>query len=243
MKRFITLLLLSIGTLGFAQVPEHQPTFQGRPLSYWIDSIHERNEDMPTAFEAIQTLGPLAAAAVPELARIFDEPFSPICIGEDDNEAILQKISAIQLRSDALDSLAAIGPLASPAASALIRWALTPRVIPEAIRSGRDYRAYVDLVVLDVLERMRVVNVISGFRLEAAEQIRLLVNSNVSDERKLGVAILEGHVLPITVQLLKSADCDSRQLGLALLTDLWAVVPAEDLLQLKRVAACPVTAP
>src|SRR5215475_10252250 len=45
-------------------------TYGGRPLSYWLNIIRERDEKMISlAFEAIRSLGPRAAAAVPELTR------------------------------------------------------------------------------------------------------------------------------------------------------------------------------
>jgi hypothetical protein len=98
----------------------------------------------------------------------------------------------------------------------------------------------VDLVSLDTLERIRVVTVISGFRLETASAIRDLIHSKVTDERKLGVAILQTNTLLVAAELLKTNDCDVRKLGLALLVDMWSVVPTDHLEDLKEVTACAV---
>ncbi len=218
-------------------------TSKGRPLSDWITSIQDGDEDMDLAFEAIKSMGPDASAAIPEMIDILDQPFIGIRIGVDDDDEIAQKLSDIQLRSDAVDSLAAMGKAAAPATVSLIRWALTKRVIPEDLETERDYKSYVDLVALDVLERVHVVNVISGFPVEAAPAILTLINSSDKDEQKLAVAILQEHTLPIAATLMKSNKCDDRKLGVAILMDLWAVVPADHLLNLRLSAECTTTGP
>jgi hypothetical protein len=230
--------LLIAGTTAFAQAQDREPVSKGRPLSSWIDSIRDGDEDMDMAFQAIQSMGPGASAAVPEMMDILDQPFVGIRIGVDDDDEIAQKLSDIQLRSDAVDSLAAMGSAAAPATVSLIKWALTKRVIPENLETERDYKSFVDLVSMDVLERVRVVNVISGFPREAAPAILRLINSSNKDEQKLAVAILQEHTLPIAAALLKSAKCDDRKLGVAILMDLWSVVPADHLLDLRLSAEC-----
>src|SRR5215510_9696309 len=64
-------------------------TYGGRPLSYWLNIIRERDEKMISlAFDAIRSLGPRAAVAVPELTRTVTAPFTPIHIGRDSDEVI-----------------------------------------------------------------------------------------------------------------------------------------------------------
>src|SRR5262245_2201185 len=62
-------------------------TYGGRPLSYWLNIIRERDEKLISlAFEAIRSLGPRAAVAVPELTRTVSAAFTPIHIGKDPDE-------------------------------------------------------------------------------------------------------------------------------------------------------------
>ena len=56
----------------------NEPSYQGKPLSYWLKSLQNRDDQMKWSFEAIRKLGPAAAAAVPELTRFISEPFRPI---------------------------------------------------------------------------------------------------------------------------------------------------------------------
>ena len=53
-----------------------EPSYQGKPLSYWIEVIRNRDEPkLGRALVAIQNLGPKASAAVDELAGIVAAPF------------------------------------------------------------------------------------------------------------------------------------------------------------------------
>src|SRR5689334_16397135 len=118
----------------------------GRPLSYWIESLQNRNEEMKLAFAAINSLGPDAESAVPELVQILTEPFTAIWVGTDTREQVARKISNIQLRADAIDALGAIGAPAAPSTPVLIQWALMVRVIPMNVTTRADEELYIDLV-------------------------------------------------------------------------------------------------
>jgi hypothetical protein len=214
------------------------PLYNELPLSYWISCIKTHGENMPEAFEAIRHLGPRASAAVPELIRIFAEPFQPIRIGVDDRAAVLEKINRIELRAEATDALAAIGKAASPATVPMIQWALAVKVIAERIRERADYELFIDLVAVDVMERMRVSEAIGDLGVAAAPSITALLNSSDGEKRKFAVAILSDGALPIASHLLKSSDCEDRKLGTAILIDMWPVVASDHLTQLKKTTVC-----
>src|SRR6185436_1705087 len=97
----------------------NNPKYRGKPLSYWLTSIQNRDDQMDLAFDAIRALGPAASSAVPVLTSIVSEPFIPIQIGVDGYSAISPKLSQIQLHSNAVDCLAAIGESAASSANAL----------------------------------------------------------------------------------------------------------------------------
>ena len=73
--------------------------YQGKPLSYWLRSIRDRDDKIVLALDAITDLGPEAWPAVEELTRIVAEPFTPVRIGVDLNDVVAAKLSSIRLRS------------------------------------------------------------------------------------------------------------------------------------------------
>src|SRR5262249_4858377 len=106
-------------------------TYRGRPLSYWLNIIRDRDETMISlAFGAIRSLGPRAAVAVPELTRTVSAPFTPIHIGKDSDEMIADKLYDIEVRSAAIDALASIGEAGDDTAD------------PVGINCARDARLY-----------------------------------------------------------------------------------------------------
>src|ERR1051326_9299769 len=132
---------------GFAA---DEPNYQGKSLSYWLNIIHERNDEMISlAFDAVRGMGPQAKAAVPELQRIVAAPFVPIRIGKDSDDAIAEKLYDIEVRSGAIDALAAIGEAASPSTDSVIAWAVTIRVVPEDILTRDEDERFIDLLSLD----------------------------------------------------------------------------------------------
>lgn len=217
---------------------EDEPEYFGRPLTYWIDSIRARNAEMPIAFEAMRQLGPRAAAAVPELARLFDEPFSPIRIGADNKDSMLSKLNQIQLRADAIDALAAIGESAAPAAAALVEWALTNRVILANVPEDAARRHFIDLLGVEIIERMRVAGALASFGPKAAPALEVMLTSENVDARKLAVAVMNEQAVGLAALLLKSSDCQSRKLGAAVLTDMWPVFPTAHASALKLLSQC-----
>jgi hypothetical protein len=220
-----------------------EPVYMDKPLSYWLRSIQKRDEDMERAFDAIRALGPAAVAAVPELTRIIGEPFVPVHMGVDERDAILAKIFDIQIRADAIDALTAIGEAAASSSMTLIHWALTVRVIPGNGGGAADDARFIDLMAIDILERMRVAAAIGRFGADSASAVALLLASPGGEGRKLGVAILGEKALPIAVTLLKSEDCEERKLGVAILVDMWPVVPREHLFKLEQAVACDLINP
>jgi hypothetical protein len=218
--------------------PFDDPSYAGKPLSYWLNSIRNRDDQMGMAFDAIRHMGPAAHSAVPELTLVVSEAFTPIEVGVDGFTAVTQKIRSILIRSNAIDCLGAIGSAAASSAPALAEWALTPRMILHGIRNRQEQDAFVDLVGIDVVERMRVVGAISRFTPDASPFIARLLKSHDEEERKLGVAILHENALPVAVTLLQSEACGDQELGFNILLDMWPVVSHEHLLNLMDVLPC-----
>jgi hypothetical protein len=217
---------------------QNDPIYEGKPLSYWIKILRSRDEGMPLALEAIQSLGPLAWRAVPILEEIVADAFMPVKVGEDKNDVILSKLVEIQLRADTIDALAAIGPAAECSTKSLIRWALTVRVIPANIETAKTRSLFAELVGVDTLERMRVAAAVPELGRGALETAAVLLASKNGEEQKFAVAILAEKTLPIATGLLKSPDCEDRKLGLAILADMWPVVPETHLHDLKDTVVC-----
>jgi hypothetical protein len=246
--RFAATFILAIGlvTEVSAQSPRNaretnrvqkDPVSLDKPLSYWIKVIRDRNEEeLDTAFDAIIELGPGASAAVPELTQIVAEPFTPIRIGKDDKREVLSKLQTILMKAGAVDGLGAIGPEAAPSARSVIEWSLTIRVLPPEDR-GAD-AMFIELVSMDVLERMRGAGTIAQFGIGAAPAVLELMKSNDSDRRKFAVAILNEATLPIVSDLMKSENCTERMRGLSVLADLWPVVASSHLDALTDTLAC-----
>jgi hypothetical protein len=210
----------------------------GKPLSYWIDALRNRGEEMNLAFSAINALGPDAESAVPELVQILSEPFSAIWIGGDTHEQVAAKVANIQLRSNAVDALGAIGSLAASSTPSLIQWALMVRVVPMNVRTRADEELYIDLIAIDVLERMRVAGAVALFGKSAFLPVAVSLSSQNDEERKLAVAILSEHAAPIAASLLKSENCEYRKLGIAILTDMWPVVSGDHIKDLAGALTC-----
>jgi hypothetical protein len=217
-----------------------EPMHHGEPLSYWVRSIRDRDEKMQLAIDAIIELGPDAWPAAGELTRIVAEPFTPVRIGVDRDDVVASKLSSIRLRADAIDALTAIGEAAASSTAPLIQWALAVRVIPMNLDNVKDKELFVDLITIDVLERMRVAGAVARLGPAAAPAIVVLLKSPDGEKRKLGVAILNEHALPIAAQLLKSRNCEDRKRGLAILADMWPVVAKEHLADLRAVQVCNV---
>jgi hypothetical protein len=198
----------------------------------------DRDDKITLAFDAIRDLGPDAWPAVEELTRIVAEPFTPVRIGVDRDDVIASKLLSIRFRADAVDALTAIGEAAASSAASLIQWALTVRVIPMNLDSVKDNELFVDLITIDVLDRMRVAGAVARFGPDAAPAIVALLKSTDGEKRKLGVAILSENALPLAANLLKSRNCVDRRRGIAILADMWPVVAKEHLAELKAALVC-----
>ncbi len=234
----VAVVALLIGTNTFAS-PADEPEYLGKKLSYWTRVIRERNEDMMSlAFEAIRWLGPEAQAAVPDLTALIEAPFSPIRIGKDSQETIASKLYDIEVRAAAIDTLSSIGKPASSAALPLVRWALMPHVVPDLIRTADDEELYIELVIMDTEQRMRVAGAIPEFGPDASPVIAGLLSSTDAEKRKLGVAILSEHALPIASELLRSPKCEERRLGFIILRDMDLVVSKPHLDWLQATIVC-----
>lgn len=215
-----------------------EPAYMGKSLSYWLKSIRDRDSEMEEAFDAIRALGPEARMAVPQLTEIVAEPFTPIEIGVDKRDLVLSKLSDIALRADAIDALAAIGEAAASSSETLIQWALTIKVVPKDIAGAKDRERFIDLVAVDVLERMRVAGAVAQFGRGAIPAIVMLLASPDDEGRKLAVAMLDEKALPMAAALLKSQDCEERETGIAILADMWPVVARDHLITLENALAC-----
>ncbi len=91
---------------------------------------------------------------------------------------------------------------------------------------------------IDVLERMRVAGAIAQFAPDASLVIAKLLKSSDEDARKLGVAILSEHELPIATSLLKSNRCTDQMLGLKIMTDMWPVVARDHIYDVQNILPC-----
>ena len=219
--------------------PSQEPNYQGKSLAYWLTVIRNRNEEMmPLAFEAIRNLGPEARAAVPELTRIVAAPFTPIRLGKEPDETIARKLYDLDVRSDAVDALAAIGEAASSATVPLIEWALTMRIIPAPTNSPEEHERFVDLVTLEAAYRLSVATAVQQFGHAAFPGVAKFLRSADVENRRLAVIILGTDVLPIAAHLLKSRDCDDVRLGITILGDLEPVVPKAYLTRLDAMGVC-----
>jgi hypothetical protein len=231
----IFFFLITANTLAAAD----QPVYLGKSLSYWIGVLRDRDEEnISLAFDAINAFGPQAQAAVPELISIVAAPFSPIHVGKDSEKVIASKIVDIELRAGAIDALTSIGESAASATLPLVHWALTPRVIPEAVRTADDEELFIELVMMDTEQRMRITGAVSQFGAGASSTIAELLTASDSEKRKLGVAILNEGALPIAAELLRSQHCGDRELGLLILRDMDLVVPKSHLDWLQQRIIC-----
>ena len=213
-------------------------TYRGRPLNYWLNIIRERDEKMISlAFEAIRSLGPRASTAVPELTRTVSAPFTPVHIGKDSDEVIADKLYDIEVRSAAIDALASIGEAASPATIPLIQWALTVRVMPGYVGIG-DVERFIDLVTLDAEYRIRVIDAVMAFGKPAVPTVVRLLKSPDAEQRKLAVLILGDEAFVIAGDKLKSRNCDDKQLGMAILSDMKPIVATAYIADLNRSLLC-----
>ncbi|HET9941958.1 MAG TPA: hypothetical protein VFR05_01375 [Terriglobia bacterium] len=213
------------------------PVSMGEPLSHWVKVIRDRNaEELGMAFDAIVELGPAASAAVPELTQIVAEPFTPIRLGSDDKREVLSKLGIILMKGDAIDGLGAIGQKAAPSARSVIEWSLTVRVLPPEDPAANAL--FIDLVTMDVMERMRGAGTVAQFGIGAAPAVQELMESGDSERRKFAVAILNEATLPIVSDLMNSGHCRDRMLGLSALTDMWPVVASSHLDALNEILAC-----
>lgn len=222
---------------GKTPAAQDDPIAFGHPLSFWLKSIRERNADAEMAFEAIIELGPEAWSAVPELTRIVAEPFTPIRIDRDSQREMHAKLLNIHLRAGAVDGLAAIGEAAASSAEAVIRWGLTLRTVaPEEhpISNG----LLIDLIGIDVLERMRAAGAVAQFGPDAAGAVQKLLESSDNEDRKFSAAILNDAAVPIAADLMNSDSCKDRQLGLSILAGMWPVVAKDHLFALKDFLEC-----
>jgi hypothetical protein len=238
-KRLAALALLMAFTPIVGWAAERQDAvYMGKPLSHWIGSLRHRDEDMKFAFAAINALGPDAESAVPELIQIVSEPFSAIWVGSDNRKKVGDKVANIQFRADAIDALGAIGAPAAASAPFLIQWALMVRVVPMNVTTREDEELYIDLIAVDVLERMRVAGAVALFGRNALAPVAASLASQNDEERKLAVAILSEHAPPIAAALLKSENCESRKLGIAILMDMWPVVSGDHIKDLAGAFSC-----
>ena len=230
---------IAIATMAIPASAADEPQYMGKGLSYWLNVIRDRNEEMISlAFDAIRNLGPEARAAVPDLTQLVAAPFTPIQIGKDSHEVIASKIYEIALRAEAIDALTSIGESAAPATMPLVRWALTLHVMPGVMRNADDDELFIELVMMDAEQRMRVAGAVAQFGPDAALVIAALISAPDAEKRKLGVAILSQGALPIASELLRSRKCDERQLGFLILKDMGLVVAKPYLDQLKARMTC-----
>ena len=218
---------------------QDDPIAFGRPLSHWLTSISSRDPiAAEMAFGAIVELGPAARAAIPTLTQIVAEPFEPIRIGRDSRGEVLMKLQDIEFRAGAVDALGAIGDAASTSAEPVIRWGLTVRVSAPDERSNSSDALLIELIGMDVLERMRAAGPVAQFGIGAAGTIQSLIESGNNEEQKFAAAILNDQAVFVAARLMQRNDCLARMRGLSLLSAMWPVVASEHLATLKEMLGC-----
>jgi hypothetical protein len=216
-----------------------EPRYQGKTLSYWLGVIGNRNDKMiSVAFEALRSMGPQAWPAVPELTRIVSAPFSPIRIGKDSDATIAAKLYDIEVRSEAIDVLASIGESAATATAAIIQWAVTVRVAPEAILTRDENERFIDLVTLDAEYRIRIIRAAAEFGKPAVPTLNRLLKSSDAEKRKLAVVILGEDALAAATELMKSDSCDDKQLAVRILGDMEPFVSKVYLAEITSMIRC-----
>jgi hypothetical protein len=240
-----TITAIAITIMGAAASPAEDTYSKtihssNKPLNYWLTVLRNRDESLlPLAFPAIRSFGPNAAAAVPDLTRLVAAPFTPIVIGKDSHEELASKLYDIAIRTEAIDTLAVIGEAASTSTRSLVDWALTPRiVVPGIMRNTDDDELFIELVMMDTEQRMRVAGAVAGFGPDAAPAIAALISSHDAARRRLGVAILSQGALPIAAELLRSSNCDERALGFQIVKDMELVVAKPYLDELMQRIVC-----
>jgi len=217
----------------------NEPMYQGKTLNYWINAIRNRDDElMPLAFDAIRALGPDARATIPELIRLVAAPFAPIQLGIDSDEVVADKLYDMEVRSEAIDTLAYIGEAAAPATIPLVNWALTVRVMPSQTSGAEENDRFIDLVTLEARYRIGVIHAIERFGKPGFDLLASLLKSADPEKRKFAVMTLGSEVLPIATDLLLSHNCDDEQLGIAILGDLEPVVARVYLTHLRQMAVC-----
>jgi hypothetical protein len=237
--RQVSAVLARTGTGDTSSRTTREPHFDGRPLSYWIKAIHDRDEEtLSLALDAITLMGPDARAAVPELTRLLSDPFRPVHLGTDSDTTIADKLYDIEVRSAAIDALASIGEAASPATLPVIQWALTVRVIPPRISSREEHERFVALVTLEAEYRIRVIHALGQFGEPGVPALVRLLRSPDPERRKLAAITLGMDVLPIVTQLLMSRNCDDAQLGITILRDMSPAVAPIYLAELQEMLTC-----
>jgi len=231
--------LIGVGPVRAYAGAADEPTYQGKTLSYWINIIHDRNDDLILrAFDAIRNMGPQGSPAVPELTDVIAAPFSAIHIGKDSDEQIISKLYDIELRSEAIDALIAIGEAASPATIPIIDWAVTIRVSPRGEPTPEENDRFVDLVTLDAEYRAFIIRSIRSLGRPAIPILTRLLRSSNAERRKVVILMFGQDALPLAADLMKSNRCEDRQLGLAIFSDLQPLVPKEYLAALRVTGSC-----
>jgi hypothetical protein len=241
MKRLqIAALIIVLASAANTYASEiDQPMYQGKSLNYWVQVIRDRNEKlMQIAFDALRSMGPQAWPAVPELTKVVSEPFTAIHIGKDSDEEISSKLYDIEMRSEAIDTLATIGEAASSATTPIIDWALTIRVDPREISTKEESERFVDLVTLDAEYRAHVISEIRGLGRPAIPILTQMLRSSNSERRRVVVLVFGQDALPLASDLMKSERCGDRQLGLAIFSDVGPLVPKEYLAVMRGTLPC-----
>jgi len=152
-------------------------------------------------------------------------PFVAIDSVKDSREVIASKLYDIAVRSEAIDTLGGIGEPAVSATTTLVRWALLEHVVaPGNVESREDKDLFIEFVMLDAEQRMRVAGAVAAFGPRTSPMVAKLLTSTDPSKRKLAVAILSQDALPIATELLRSQLCGDRELGLLVLKDMDLVV-------------------
>ncbi len=130
------LLIILAGVSAWLGLREREPVYQGKPLSFWLESLRQtagNQEEVDRAKQAIRHIGTNALPVVIERLRAHDTPLKQLIMKWAQKQAFVHFHfnSADERRPEAIWGYEALGPLASaqvPSLSATLTNDPSPRV-------------------------------------------------------------------------------------------------------------------
>jgi hypothetical protein len=111
-------------------------------------------------------------------------------------------------------------------------------VAPEDGFTPEENELFIELVALDAEYRLRVIAAVSNFGQPSTGALVRLLRSQNAEKRKMAVAILGLDALTLAAHLLKSPNCEDKQLGVDILNDMEPIVARSYISHLSRGLVC-----